>query len=174
MTPSKAPKLHFEEVKGEAGSPGALTSSLTRFREHDVEATGVRTPKYGKGSPIPVSRTWLLARVTSAGAIFGPALADTLRGFICGLPADHLAEILVAGMLRTEAPEGARGLLGTKRWDPGEINPAAAAQPGSSPGTPHPGLRIGAPQNPMARAARQRESLHMEAVYRFHPCLCRP
>ena len=70
-------------------------------------------------------------------------------------------------MLRTEAPEGARGLFYETLGSADFILPPLPNQMFTRDSSSW--IANGVCLNPMARAARQRESLHMEAVYRFHP-----
>jgi arginine deiminase len=99
---------------------------------------------------------------------FGPSLAASLRHLFADLDAPTLAEFLVGGVLKADLqPLRAHSLA----WDTLMTDdfilpplPNHLFQRDNSSWI-YGGVTI----NPMAKPARQRESLHTRAIYRFHP-----
>jgi arginine deiminase len=97
----------------------------------------------------------------------GPGLAAALGRHLSELPADELGETLIAGMLRAEMPFAAPSLV-VETLGPGEfVLPALPNQMFTRDASCWIGR--GVCIGPMARPARRRERLQVEAVYRFHP-----
>ena len=99
---------------------------------------------------------------------FRDTLAGPLRRFADEADASALAELLIGGVTRSDlSPMHARSL----RWQTLGLDdfvlpplPNTLFQRDNSAW-----IYAGVTINPMAKAARQRESLHSRAVYRFHP-----
>jgi arginine deiminase len=97
---------------------------------------------------LPEARAFVLDRVCTP-AILGPALAGPLRGLFDGLDGTQLAEYLVGGVLKADLlPPLPNHLFARDNscWVYGGVS-----------------------MNPMAKPARQRESLHIRAMYDYHP-----
>jgi arginine deiminase len=165
LTPSNAAALLFDDI------PWAKRAR----QEHDVFADTLREREVAvldfnilleETLDDPVSRAWVIDRVADQRSV-GPALAPELAGFLSALPSDRLAEALIAGITPTELPRPVASLVYET------LQPTEFVLP------PLPNhmftrdtscwIANGVCINPMARPARRRESLHMEAVYRFHP-----
>ncbi|MFF7196101.1 arginine deiminase [Streptomyces sp. NPDC088197] len=116
---------------------------------------------------LPEARAFVLDRVCTAEQV-GPTLAAPLRALADDTDAATLAELLIGGVTRTDlSPLRVRSL----RWqtlDPDDFVlaplPNTLFQRDNSAWI-YGGVTI----NPMAKSARQRESLHSRAVYDFHP-----
>jgi arginine deiminase len=115
----------------------------------------------------PEGRAFVLDRMCTP-AFLGPALAGPLRELFEDLDGPRLAEYLVGGVLKADLrPRRARSL----KWD------MLRADDFLLPPLPnHLFARDnscwvygGVSVNPMAKPARQRETLHMRAVYSYHP-----
>jgi arginine deiminase len=116
---------------------------------------------------LPDGRGFVLDRLCTPENL-GPLLVDPLRGLFEGLDGRTLADRLIAGVLKEElGTEFPRSL----RWN--------VLRPGDFVLPPLPNhlfqrdnscwIYDGVTVNPMAKPARQRESLHTRAIYRFHP-----
>lgn len=113
------------------------------------------------------ARAYVLDRTCSDERV-GPTLAAPLREFLDDCDDATLSELLIGGLTRADlSPMQVRGL----RWQSLALHdlvlpplPNTLFQRDTSAWL-HGGLSI----NPMAKPARQRESLHTRAVYRFHP-----
>ena len=144
--------------------------------EHDVFAEtlreqGVRVHYFGQllaeTLEVPEGRQFVLDRVLTPEMV-GPGLAQPLRQLADDLDGPQLAEYLVGGILKADLrPLRAR----TLRWDmlraddfvlpplPNHLFPRDNSC----------WIYGGVSVNPMAKPARQRETLHIRAVYRYHP-----
>jgi arginine deiminase len=166
LTPSNCDALLFDDV---------LWATKAR-EEHDVFAQVLRardiTVDYfsdllAQTMEIPQAREFVLDRTCSPEQV-GPTLVGPLREYAEDVDAATLAELLVGGVTRSDlSPLQARSL----RWQTLELDdfvlaplPNTLFQRDNSAWI-YDGVTI----NPMAKAPRQRESLHARAVYRFHP-----
>ena len=144
--------------------------------EHDVFAEilrdhGVQVHYFGQllaeTLELPEGRAFVLDRVCTP-AILGPALAGPLRELFEDLDGPRLAEYLVGGVLKADLrPLRAKSL----KWD------MLRADDFLLPPLPNhlftrdnsAWVYGGVSMNPMAKPARQRENLHVRAVYNYHP-----
>jgi arginine deiminase len=116
---------------------------------------------------LPAGRAFVLDRVCTP-EILGPTLVGPLRELFDDLDGSRLAEYLIGGVLKADLrPRHARSL----KWDM-----LAAADFLLPPLPNHLFTRDnsawvygGVSMNPMAKPARQREHLHIRAVYTYHP-----
>jgi len=144
--------------------------------EHDVFAEtlrekGVRVHYFGQllaeTLELPEGRQFVLDRVLTPEMV-GPELVVPLRALAADLDGPRLAEYLVGGILKADLrPLQARSL----RWDmlraddfllpplPNHLFPRDNSC----------WIYGGVSVNPMAKPARQRETLHIRAIYRYHP-----
>jgi arginine deiminase len=144
--------------------------------EHDVFAEtlrdkGIRVHYFGQllaeTLAVPEGRAFVLDRVCTAEMV-GPALVQPLRELAGDLEGAQLAEYLVGGILKADlSPLRARSL----KWDmlraddfllpplPNHLFPRDNSC----------WIYGGVSVNPMAKPARQRETLHIRAIYRYHP-----
>ena len=144
--------------------------------EHDVFAEvlrdkGVKVHYFGQllaqALEVPAGRSFVLDRVCTP-EILGPALVEEVRRLFADLDAATLAEYLIGGVLKADLhPLRASSL----RWDTMRADDFVL--------TPLPNHLFprdnscwvygGVSVNPMAKPARQRETLHAQAIYRYHP-----
>jgi arginine deiminase len=144
--------------------------------EHDVFAEvlrdkGVKVHYFGQllaqALEVPAGRAFVLDRVCTP-EILGPALVEEVRRLFADLDAATLAEDLIGGVLKADLhPMRASSL----RWDTMRADDFIL--------TPLPNHLFprdnscwvygGVSVNPMAKPARQRETLHAQAIYRYHP-----
>ncbi|MFD4605948.1 arginine deiminase [Streptomyces sp. NPDC058464] len=113
------------------------------------------------------ARDWLLDRVVTPATV-GPALVDPVRALCAELDGETLAGYLIGGILKSDLSLTTPHSL---VWN------ALSADDFALPPLPnhlfprdnscwiYDRLSV----NPMAKPARRRESLHAEAIYRFHP-----
>jgi arginine deiminase len=170
LTPSNCDELLFDDV---------LWAEKAR-EEHDVfvaelRKRGVTVHLFGQlfaeTLELPEARAFVLDRVCTPELV-GPTLAAPLRHFAESVDAATLAELLIGGVTKADvAPLQVRSL----RWQTLGLDdfvltplPNTLFQRDNSAWI-YDGVTI----NPMAKAARQRESLHSRAVYRFHPRFAR-
>ena len=169
LTPSNVDDLLFDEI---------LWVKRAR-QEHDafadtLQTAGVDVLHFGEllaeTVALPDARAWLLDRVATERYL-GPTLVQPVRDYLTSLDAETLAGHLIGGLTRAELPVEVTSLrLAT-------LAPAGFVLP---PLPNHMFTRDtscwiygGVCVNPMAKPARARESLNVEAVYRFHPRFAR-
>ncbi len=166
LTPSNIESLLFDDVLW-----------LKRAKEeHDAFAEslrdrGVRVHYFaqllGEVLEDPEGRAYVLERLCTIER-FGSALAGSTRAYFDDLDGAALAERLVGGVLKADlAPRGAKSLAyEMARADDFVLAPLPnhLFQRDNSCWV-YGGVTI----NPMAKPARQRESLHTRAIYRYHP-----
>jgi arginine deiminase len=166
LTPRNIGELLFDDV---------LWASKAK-EEHDAFAEilrdrGVRVHYFGQllaeTLELNEGREFVLDRVCTP-ELLGPTLAGPLRELFADLDGPRLAEYLVGGVLKADLrPLRAKSL----KWD------MLRADDFVLPPLPnHLFARDnscwvygGVSMNPMAKPARQRESLHVRAVYDYHP-----
>ena len=166
LTPGNCKELLFDDV---------LWAARAR-EEHDVfsgalRARGVTVHHFdsllAQTLELTEARAFVLDRLCTAELV-GLTLASPLRRLAEDIDAAALAELLIGGVTRSDlSPLHVRSL----RWQTLGLDdfvlpplPNTLFQRDNSAWI-YGGVTI----NPMAKAARQRESLHSRAVYRFHP-----
>ncbi len=166
LTPENIGELLFDDVMW----------AKKAKEEHDAFAEalrdkGVQVHLYGQllaeTLELPDGRAFVLDRVCTP-EILGPSLVGPARRLFDDLDGQELAEYLVGGVLKADLqPLRAHSL----KWDMLRTDDFVL--------TPLPNhlfqrdnscwIYGGVTVNPMAKPARQRESLHTRAIYRFHP-----
>ncbi len=166
LTPRNVGELLFDDV---------LWAGRAR-EEHDAFAEalrekGVRVHYFGQllgeTLELPEGRAFVLDRLCTL-EMLGPNLITPLRQLFDDLDGPALAEFLVGGVLKADLhPAGAHSL----KWDmlraddfvlpplPNHLFPRDNSC----------WIYQGVSVNPMAKPARQRETLHSRAIYRYHP-----
>jgi arginine deiminase len=166
LTPQNIGELLFDDVMW----------AERATEEHDVFAQtlrdrGVAVHYFGQllaeTLDLPDGREYLLSRICTA-EIVGPGLVGPLRRLADDLDGARLAEFLIGGVLKADLqPLRARSL----RWDmlraddfllpplPNHLFPRDNSC----------WIYRGVSVNPMAKPARLRETLHIRAIYRYHP-----
>jgi arginine deiminase len=166
LTPSNIESLLFDDVlwlKKAKEEHDAFAESL---RERGVRVHYF-SQMLGEVLDGPEGRAFVLDRLCSIER-FGPALAGSIRRYFDDLAGERLAESLIGGVLKADlSPLHARSLT----WEMARADDFVLA-----PLPNHLFQRDnscwvygGVTINPMAKAARQRESLHTRAIYRYHP-----
>lgn len=166
LTPRNVDALLFDDI---------LWAKRAR-EEHDAFAQvlrdhGVRVHYFAdllaQALDVPQAREWLLDRVVTPGSV-GPALTDPVRELCRDLDGETLAGYLIGGLLKSDLPLAAPHSLvwGALGADDFALAPLPNHLfPRDNSCWMYDRLSV----NPMAKPARRRESLHAEAVYRFHP-----
>jgi arginine deiminase len=144
--------------------------------EHDAFAEalrdkGVRVHYFGQllaeALDVPAGRAFVLDRVCTP-EVLGPALVRPVRKLFDDMDGPALAELLVGGVVKADLhPQRARSLM----WDTLHADdfvlpplPNHLFQRDNSCW-----IYAGVSVNPMAKPARQRETLHSRAIYAYHP-----
>jgi len=166
LTPQNIGELLFDDV---------LWASKAK-EEHDVFAetlreAGVRVHYFAQllaeTLDQPEGRAFVLDRLCTP-EMLGPTLVGPLRELFADLDGPRLAEYLVGGVLKADLrPLRARSL----KWDMLRADDFLLPPLPNHLFTRDNSCWVygGVSVNPMAKPARQRENLHMRAVYRYHP-----
>ena len=170
LTPTNVKSLLFDEI---------LWVKRAR-QEHDAFAdtlrdAGVEVLLFGdllaETLKLDEAADWLLDRVAT-DQILGPTLAPQVRDYLESLDPETLAGHLIGGLARADlaraelAGSAASLRLATLRPDDFVLPPLPNHMFTRDTSC---WIYGGVSINPMAKAARTRERLHAEAVYRFHP-----
>ncbi len=166
LTPSNCDELLFDDVLWATKAREEHDTFSQLLRDHDVTVHHF-DELLAQTLDIPAARAFVLDRTCSPEQV-GPTLAEPLRRFADEADAATLAELLIGGITRADlSPLRAHSL----RWQTLSLDdfvlpplPNTLFQRDNSAWI-YGGVTI----NPMAKAARQRESVHSRAVYRFHP-----
>ncbi|MET3808643.1 arginine deiminase [Nakamurella sp. UYEF19] len=166
LTPGNCDELLFDDV---------LWAEKAR-EEHDIFASVLRdqgvtvhhfADLLAETLAIPEARAFVLDRVCSVHRV-GPTLTGSLRALAQDVDPARLAELLIGGVTKSDLSPLSVGSL---RWQSLALDdfvlaplPNTLFQRDNSAWV-YSGVSI----NPMAKPARQRESIHSRAVYRFHP-----
>ena len=166
LTPQNIGDLLFDDV---------LWASKAK-EEHDVFAEilrdrGVQVHYFGQllaeALELPEGRAFVLDRLCTP-EVLGPTLAGPLRELFEDLDGPRLAEYLVGGVLKADLrPLQAQSL----KWDMLQADDFVLPPLPNHLFTRDNSAWVygGVSMNPMAKPARQREHLHVRAVYDYHP-----
>lgn len=166
LTPRNCDELLFDDVlwAAKAQEEHDVFAAVLRDRGITVHHTGTLL---AETLALPEARAFVLDRVCTP-ELLGPTLAGPVREFAEKVDAPTLAELLVGGVTRADlSPLGVPSL----RWNTLGLDDFVLPPlpntlfPRDSSAWIYGGVTI----NPMAKAARRRESLHCQAIYRFHP-----
>ena len=166
LTPDNCDELLFDDVLWAAKAREEHDSFVQVLRDRGVEVHYFDT-LLAQTLEIPQARDFVLDRICTPEQV-GPTLVEPLRRLAEEADAPTLAELLIGGVTRADlSPMRVRSL----RWQTLGLDGFVLA--------PLPNTLFqrdnwawvygGVTINPMAKAARQRESLHSRAVYRHHP-----
>ncbi|PND54549.1 arginine deiminase [Mycobacterium sp. ENV421] len=166
LTPDNIEALLFDDIVWASKAKEEHDAFAQALRDNGVEVHYFdellsQTMELGAG------RDFVLDRVCTP-ELLGPSLAGPLRRLFAGLDGRGLAEFLVGGVLKADLhPQRPHSLT----WDMLKADdfvlpplPNHLFQRDNSCWI-YGGVTI----NPMAKPARQRESLHTRAIYGFHP-----
>ena len=166
LTPRNVGELLFDDVMWAKKAKEEHDAFAEELRDR-----GVRVHYFGQllgeALGLPEGRAFVLDRLCTP-ELLGPNLITPLRRLFDDLDGPALAEFLVGGVLKADLhPAGAHSL----KWDMLHADdfvlpplPNHLFQRDNSCW-----IYQGVSVNPMAKPARQRETLHSRAVYRFHP-----
>ena len=165
LTPSNCHELLFDDVLAveRAGEEHDVFANTLReqgvevFLLHDMLADTLTVPE---------AKEWLLASQVSDYR-FGPAFANDVRCFLADLPKQELASILLGGLSYAELPIQSSSMM-QGMHEPTDFVIEPLPNHLFTRDTScwvYGGVSI----NPMAKPARQRETNHLRAIYRWHP-----
>jgi arginine deiminase len=173
LTPNNAEELLFDDVLWVRRAQDEHDRFADVLREH-----GVVVHLFGtllrETLALPAARQYVLDRVLFDDRIFGPLAVDALRGCFAAMDAATLAEHLVGGITKREVRDR---IAMPQSMAFHALSPDAFVveplpnhlYPRDTSAWIHGGVAI----NRMRMSARRRESLHYEAIYRWHPMFAR-
>jgi arginine deiminase len=166
LTPRNVGELLFDDV---------LWAKRAK-EEHDAFVTGLRdngvrihyfAQLLGETLGVPEGRAFVLDRVCTP-ELLGPNLAEPVRRLFEDLDGPALAEYLIGGVIKADLHPARPHSLTWEMLHADDFLltplPNHLFQRDNSCWIYH-----GVSVNPMAKPARQRETLHSRAIYRFHP-----
>ena len=166
LTPENIGELLFDDVMWASQAREEHDAFAEKLRER-----GVQVHLFGQllaeTLDVPEGRSFVLDRLCTADTL-GPSLSDPVRRLLEDLDGPTLAQYLVGGILKADLhPMRAKSLT----WEMLRADDFVLA--------PLPNhlfqrdnscwIYGGVTMNPMAKPARQRETLHSRAIYRHHP-----
>jgi arginine deiminase len=166
LTPRNVGELLFDDVLWAKRAQEEHDAFAQALRDQGVQVHYFRQ-LLGETLEIPEGRAFVLDRVCTPD-VLGPNLAEPVRKLFEDLDGPTLAEFLIGGVLKADLhPARPHSLT----WDMLHADdfvlpplPNHLFQRDNSCWIFH-----GVSVNPMAKPARQRETLHSRAIYRFHP-----
>ncbi|GLQ73412.1 arginine deiminase [Vibrio penaeicida] len=165
LTPSNCQELLFDDVLAVEAAGGEHDTFAQTLREQDVEVLLLHDLLV-ETLAVPEARTWLLNTQISDFR-YGPTFARELRHYLSEMDNEHLATVLLGGLAYSELPIASASML-PKMHQPLDFV--------IEPLPNHLFTRDtscwvygGVSLNPMMMPARQRETNHLRAIYRWHP-----
>ena len=165
LTPSNCADLLFDDVLWVKRARQEHAAFADVLRDRGVEVLLLHE-LLAETMADDVGRKWVLERTVTDHAL-GPVLAPHVRDHLQSLGSVELARALIGGVTASELPAGARGLafsmLGPNDLVLDPLPNHLFTRDTSC------WIYGGVSLNPMAKPARRRETVHLEAIYRFHP-----
>lgn len=165
LTPSNCQELLFDDVLAVEAAGEEHDIFAQTLRNQDVEVLLLHNLLV-ETLAITEAKEWLLVNQIS-NFRYGPTFARDLRNYLADMDNEHLATILLGGLAYSELPIQSTSML-PKMHKP--IDFVIEPLPN------HLFTRDtscwvygGVSLNPMMKAARQRETNHLRAIYRWHP-----
>jgi arginine deiminase len=166
LTPSNCEDLLFDDVLWVKRARQEHDVFADTLRDHGVEVQFV-AELLAETVKDDGARRWLLDRVVDERDQ-GPAFAPVLRRVLEDMDPVTLARHLIGGLTGEELPRGATlGLRGAVIGASGFVLPPLPNHLFTRDTTCW--IYGGVSLNPMSHPARRRETVHLEAIYRFHP-----
>ncbi|MDE1223110.1 arginine deiminase [Vibrio aestuarianus] len=165
LTPSNCHELLFDDVLAVEDAGKEHDAFADTLRKQDVEVLLLHDLLVDTLA-VAEAKTWLLDTQISDFR-YGPIFARDLRRYLAEMDNEHLATILLGGLAYSELPIPSSSML-PKMHRPLDFV--------IEPLPNHLFTRDtscwvygGVSLNPMMKAARQRETNHLRAIYRWHP-----
>ncbi|MFM2664557.1 arginine deiminase [Vibrio mediterranei] len=165
LTPSNCHELLFDDVLAVEAAGEEHDAFANTLRSQDVEVLLLHDLLV-ETLAVPEAKEWLLETQISDFR-YGPIFANELRNYLTEMDDEHLATILLGGLAYSELPIKTPSIL-QKMSKPLDFV--------IEPLPNHLFTRDtscwvygGVSLNPMMKPARQRETNHLRAIYRWHP-----
>lgn len=165
LTPSNCHELLFDDVLAVEAAGEEHDAFASTLRSQDVEVLLLHDLLV-ETLAVDDARTWLLDTQISDFR-YGPIFANELRQYLAQMDNEHLATVLLGGLAYSELPIKTPSIL------------QKMSRPLDFVIEPLPNHLFtrdtscwvygGVSLNPMMKPARQRETNHLRAIYRWHP-----
>jgi arginine deiminase len=169
LTPETCDELLFDDVIWVDRAKRDHYEFVTKMHDRGVEVLEMHA-LLTDVLAAPEARAWLLDRKVTDDLV-GPGLAQEVRAWLTGLPAERLAEFLVGGVTWRDVPPDWAGpfvtSLGEAAGGGGFLLPPLPNTLFARDNTSW--IFGGVTLNPMYWPARRQETLLTTAIYRFHP-----
>ena len=165
LTPSNCQDLLFDDVLSVEKAGEEHDVFANTLRHQGVEVLLLQT-MLSETLAVPEAKDWLLTTQIS-NYRFGDTFANDIRCFLADLPHAELASILLGGLSYAELPLQSSSIM-QKMHSPCDFIIKPLPNHLFTRDTScwvYGGVSI----NPMAKEARQRETNHLRAIYRWHP-----
>lgn len=165
LTPSNCHELLFDDVLAVGPAGEEHDAFAQTLRDQGVEVFLLRD-MLAETLTVPEAKDWLLSTQVSDLRL-GPRFANDVRCFLADLPHQELASILLGGLSYSELPIQSSSMMqGMYASHDFIIEPLPNHLfTRDTSCWVYGGVSI----NPMAKPARQRETNHLRAIYRWHP-----
>jgi len=165
LTPANKDDLLFDEVLWVRRARQEHDAFADALRERDVEVVYL-TDLLAETLKLDQARSWVLSRTTAETSL-GPTLGGPVRAVLEAMDPPTLTRHLVGGLTKKELDLATHSLLLASLGDEDFVLPPLPNHlfARDSSAWLHGGVML----NPMAKPARRRETVHLTAIYRFHP-----
>ena len=165
LTPSNCHDLLFDDVLAVEAAGEEHDAFAETLRNQDVEVLLLHDLLV-ETLAVPQAREWLLNTQISDFR-YGPTFARDLRNYLAQMDNEHLATILLGGLAYSELPIKSSSML-PKMHRPLDFVIEPLPNHLFTRDTSC-WIYGGVSLNPMMKPARQRETNHLRAIYRWHP-----
>ena len=165
LTPSNCENLLFDDVLRIEKAGEEHDAFAQTLRDNDIQVLLLHN-MLAETMDIPEARTWVLDRQISE-VRYGTALAADVRSFLTKMSSKDLAAHLIGGLtaqeLGVKSENPVLGVMGRTDFIIDPIPNHLFTRDTSC------WVYGGVSVNPMAKKARRRETVHLRAIYNFHP-----
>jgi arginine deiminase len=170
LTPSNCHEFLFDDVLWVKKARAEHDVFADTLREHGAEVYLLET-LLEEVLMIKEARQWVIAQ-QAAEYQYGTLLAKELSNYLDSLPAKQLCLHLLGGLTKKEINRELNGLLFTSLADHDFVLPPLPNHLFTRDTSCW--IYGGVSINPMAKSVRKRETIHLKAIYRFHPLFTQP
>ncbi|NNF66586.1 MAG: arginine deiminase, partial [Gammaproteobacteria bacterium] len=166
LTPRNFEDLLFDDVLRVEKAAQEHDLFASTLRDHDVEVLLLHD-LLSETLDIPEAREWVLDRQVSEHQL-GPMLADAMREQMSEMSGSELSHALTGGLTQDDIEVSVTSITAQLMLDDTDFLLPPLPNHLFTRDTScwiYSGVSI----NPMARPARRRESVHLKAVYNYHP-----
>ncbi len=165
LTPSNCHEFLFDDVLWVKRAREEHDVFADALREHDVEVYLLEN-LLEEALTIPEARQWVVAQQAHE-YLYGSVLAKELGSYLLSLSAKQLCLHLLGGLTKNEIKRPLGSFAFASLADHDFVLPPLPNHLFTRDTSCW--IYGGVSINPMAKPARKRESVHLKAVYRFHP-----